>query len=182
MSGAAGGCEPNSWRRAAPLTAPCWYSSVCPPLPLPLREHLLEQVERSWVVRLTQPEQCFLADLGIFVRPRDCDQRRNPFLARPLRQCEHRALADLAIDAIVDHDLLEILRGSVACCLAEPEDSLRPGTVWEIRVSGNLEECRPDIGAVGERRREDRLLSHAALLALRQRDEVIGRLSRRYPA
>src|SRR6476659_9631533 len=50
-----------------------------------LGQYLLEQIQRSGIAGLAQPEHCLLPDLGILVRLRDCNQRGNSFIPRTLR-------------------------------------------------------------------------------------------------
>src|SRR6266516_5043697 len=138
-----------------------------------LGEQLLEQIQCSRVVRLTEPEQGLLAYLGILVGSRHCDQCRNTLVARPLRKSEHRALTDFAINAVVDHYVLEIRCRDLAGSLPQPEHCLSPGAAWEIRIARDSYERRPDVGAVGNGGRKDRLLSHASPLRLRDGHEII---------
>src|SRR6266550_6266639 len=84
-----------------------------------LGQQLLEQIECSRIVRLTEPEQGLLAYLRILVGSRNCDQCRHTFVARPLRECEHRALTDFAVNAVVDHYVLEIRCCRLASGLSE---------------------------------------------------------------
>ncbi len=49
-----------------------------------LRQQLLEQVERTRVSRLPEPEKSLLPDLGILVRFGYGDQRRHSLVARAL--------------------------------------------------------------------------------------------------
>ena len=51
---------------------------------LPLKQQLLEQIDRTRIVRLTKPEERFPSDLGILVGASDGDQRRNTLVARAL--------------------------------------------------------------------------------------------------
>src|SRR2546430_1210486 len=152
------------------------------PFPLFLRQQLLEEVERARVVRLAEPEQCLLSYLRILVRSRHRDQCRNAFLARTLRECEHRGLTDFAIDGVVADNVVEASRRRVAGGLAKPEHRRSSCTAWDVRIARDLDQCGPNVGAVGECRREDRLLPHAASFVLRQRDEIFSRFSRRHHA
>src|ERR1700716_1937386 len=100
--------------------------------PLLLRQQLLEQVERARIVRLAQPEQRLFSNLRILVGSRDSDECGDTFVAGALRQCEYCLLANLAVDAIVENQRIEIGRCRVSRRLAEPENGLR------ARVPGQI--------------------------------------------
>src|SRR2546423_4521286 len=114
------------------------------------RQQLLEKVDRARVVRLAEPKQSLLAYLGILVRSRYCDQRRNALVARTLRKREHRALTDFTIDTVIDDQTVEVTCRCLSCSLPQPEYRLSPGTPWQIRIARDPKERRPDVGAVGK--------------------------------
>src|SRR6478672_13101486 len=102
-----GGCERGMLFGGIPL---CNDS----PAMLLLRQQLLEQIQRPRIVRLTKPEQRFLADLRILVRARHRNECRHAFFPRSLRESEYRLLPHLTIYAVVDDDVFEIRRRRIA--------------------------------------------------------------------
>src|ERR1700693_2362498 len=72
------------------------------------RQEFLQQIDRARIMRLSQPEQRLLSDLRILVGPRDRDECWNSFVPRALGQREHCLLSHLAVDAIVEHEVLQV--------------------------------------------------------------------------
>src|SRR5689334_2623806 len=68
---------------------------------LPLREQLLEQGNRSRIIRLAEPEHRLSSHFGIAMRLRDADQDRDALVLGALREREHDLLLHLAIHARV---------------------------------------------------------------------------------
>jgi hypothetical protein len=66
---------PPRLRRSAVASA----KAEDPPL---LFQHLLEERERAWVARLSEPEHRLLADPGVAVAASDLDQLRHTFILR----------------------------------------------------------------------------------------------------
>src|SRR5580765_7504304 len=82
-----------------------WYSTLRrkyhSPLPTPaklrLGQQLFEEGNRTGVIRLTQPEDGFAAEIRIFVLAGDPDECRHTFFLRALREREHRRFPNLTI-------------------------------------------------------------------------------------
>src|SRR5690349_15956175 len=145
-------------------------------------QNLLEQIQCSRITRLPKPEHCLLSDLGIPVVLRNRDQRRNPFIARSLRERKNRLLPHLAIDAVVYDDVGEPARRRLASGLTDPKHRLRAGRSWQVLIAGDPDQRRPDICAIDQRRREHSFLAHAASLGLSHRQQIIRGLASRHHA
>src|SRR5215207_3123498 len=109
---------------------------------LPLRQQLLEQCDRSGVVRLAEPEDGLLADLGVTVRARDANQNRDAFVARALRQGEHDLLLHLAVDTRILRQGIEARARRVARCLAQPEHRLLARLTRALLIAGQADQRR----------------------------------------
>src|SRR4029078_6315776 len=105
---------------------------------------------------------------------------RHSLLTRPLRQSEDRLLPHLTVHAVVYHNVLEIGRRRISSRLTKPEDRLGARAARQIGIAGNLDERRPDLRAVRDRRRENRFLPHASALRRGDRDQVTRRFPRGY--
>src|SRR4029453_7694224 len=55
-------------------------------LAISLQENFFEELDRTRIVRLTEPEHRLLADFDALVRPRDVNQARHAFLLRHLAE------------------------------------------------------------------------------------------------
>src|SRR4030095_16087182 len=71
-------------------------------LAISLQENFLEELERSRIVRLTEPEHRLLADLDVLVRPRDVNQPRHAFLLRHLAERKDSLFLDLGVGIVLD--------------------------------------------------------------------------------
>src|SRR4029450_8971628 len=71
-------------------------------LAISLQENFFEKLDRTRIVRLTEPEHRLLPDLDVLVRPRDLNQPRDAFLLRHLAEREHRLFLDLGVGIVVD--------------------------------------------------------------------------------
>src|SRR4029453_12678729 len=71
-------------------------------LAISLQENFFEELDRTRIVRLTEPEHRLLADLDVLVRPRDVDQPRHAFVLRHLTEREHRLFLDLGVGIVLD--------------------------------------------------------------------------------
>src|SRR4051812_47151792 len=88
-----------------------------------LQQDVFEELHRTRIVRLTEPEHRLLADLRITMAARDLDQARHPFVGRHLAEREHRLLLHLGI-GIVLHGAGDGGEGLAAGALGEPEQRL----------------------------------------------------------
>src|SRR4029453_10532025 len=71
-------------------------------LAISLQENFFEELDRTRIVRLTEPEHRLLADLDVLVRPRDINQPRHAFLLRHLAERKDSLFLDLGVGIIVD--------------------------------------------------------------------------------
>src|SRR6188474_3057566 len=91
---------------------------------VPLRKNLLEQRNRSRIIRLTQPEHGVAPNLRVAMGLRHANEDGNALVLRPLREREHHLLLHLAVDARIVRQRIETGRRRVAGSLAEPEHRL----------------------------------------------------------
>src|SRR5690242_3115925 len=97
-----------------------------------LGEELLEERQGPRVVRLAQPEDRLLPDLGVLVLARDPDQGRNPLVPGTLGEREDRLPPHLAVLGLVAGEGIEPAGRRLARGLGEPEDRGAAGVVAQV--------------------------------------------------
>src|SRR4030095_2493551 len=92
-------------------------------LAISLQENFFEELDRTRIVRLTEPEHRLLADLDVLVRPRDVNQARHAFLLRHLAERKDSLFLDLGVGLIVEGAADRRERLTARAC-REPEECL----------------------------------------------------------
>ena len=120
-----------------------------------LLQDLGEELDRSRILGLAEPEHRLLSDRGVGVRPGDVDQQRHALVFRHLAQREHRALLHLGV-RILARSLGDRGGGMLAGLLAEPEDGFaarraRP-CACAPAAPGRRRRYRPSAGSARRRR------------------------------
>ena len=88
------------------------------------QQHVLEELDRARIVRLTQPEHRLLPDRGVPVVLRDLDQLRHAFVLRQLAQREDRAFADVSVRILLNREAVRRGIPLVDCAMFDLEAQL----------------------------------------------------------
>ena len=96
-------------------------------------EYLFEVCQGTWILRLTEPEECLFANRRIRVCACHANELRNAFILRQLAQGKHGFLFHFGF-GIVLNGIVECTGGPFSCFLREPEEGLSadPGLGVEL--------------------------------------------------
>jgi hypothetical protein len=122
----------------------------------PILQYRLEKLHGPRIARLTQPEHCLLAHVGIAVGSRELDQLRHRFVLRQLADGKDRLDPDIMIRIVVD-STAQRADGTRASLLSEPEQRLSPHVA--SRVVARQIDQRVDAAIAGQREHERQMLA-----------------------
>src|SRR2546427_1794342 len=129
------------------------------------QQNVFEELDRTRIVRLSEPEHRLLADLGVPIAARDLDQLRHAFVLRHLAEREHRFLLHLGVGIVVNR-ARDRRERFLAGALREPEERLTADLPALVILRG-VEKRRQRRRRLTDRQAERHLVAHLVAGILR---------------